>query len=67
VAGGAQPYFLSDGWSAVGLDAHDAVSVLQETRDLAVLDDVHAELVAFARKGPRHVVVLGGCRRAAGR
>ena len=35
------------------------VAVLDEAGDLAVLDDVHAELVAFAGEGPGDVVVLG--------
>ena len=35
----------------------DLVAALQEARDLAVLDDVHAELVRAARITPRDVVV----------
>ncbi len=41
------------------LTPDDAVAVLDEAGDLAVLDDVHAELVAFAGERPGDVVVLG--------
>jgi hypothetical protein len=45
--------------TAGGLDA-DGTAVLDDhAGDLAVLDDVHAQLIGLARQGPGDVVVLG--------
>ncbi|MDQ1054296.1 hypothetical protein QE394_002224 [Arthrobacter sp. SORGH_AS 212] len=59
MAGGAKANLFGVDGAAAGLDAHHAVTVLEEAGDFAVLDDVHAQLVALAGEGPGNMVVLG--------
>ena len=62
VPGPAEPDLAGVDPPAGRLHGHHPVAVLDEAGDLAVLDDVHAHLVALAGEGPGHVVVLGDAR-----